>query len=301
MKIAAATDSNSGITQEQAKQLGVHVLPMPFMIDGQMYYEGVDLTHEEFFRRMEEGADITTSQPSPGEVTDFWDKLLEEYDAVVYIPMSSGLSGSCQTAMLLAEDYEGKVYVVNNQRISVTQMQSVLDARDLIKKGYAAAQIRNILEETKFDSSIYVTVTTLKYLKKGGRITPAAAMLGTLLQIKPVLTIQGEKLDAFSKARTMKQARTLMLNSIQKELETRLGDSQCQYSHLAIAHTQNAEAAEEFRKELQEKYPCADVMVAPLSLSVSCHIGPGSLAVAATRKMVEEYEVDQKQDWGILS
>ena len=153
------------------------------MIDGQMYYEGVDLTHEEFFRRMEEGADITTSQPSPGEVTDFWDKLLEEYDAVVYIPMSSGLSGSCQTAMLLAEDYEGKVYVVNNQRISVTQMQSVLDARDLIKKGYAAAQIRNILEETKFDSSIYVTVTTLKYLKKGGRITPAAAMLGTLLPV----------------------------------------------------------------------------------------------------------------------
>lgn len=166
MRIAAATDSNSGITQEQAKQLGVHVLPMPFMIDGQMYYEGVDLTHEEFFRRMEEGADITTSQPSPGEVTDFWDKLLEEYDAVVYIPMSSGLSGSCQTAMLLAEDYEGKVYVVNNQRISVTQMQSVLDARDLIKKGYAAAQIRDILEETKFDSSIYVTVTTLKYLKR---------------------------------------------------------------------------------------------------------------------------------------
>ena len=190
MKIAAATDSNSGITQDQAKQLGVHVLPMPFIIDGQMYYEGVDLTHEEFFRRMEEGADITTSQPSPGEVTDFWDKLLEEYDAVVYIPMSSGLSGSCQTAMLLAEDYEGKVYVVNNQRISVTQMQSVLDARDLIKKGYAAAQIRNILEETKFDSSIYVTVTTLKYLKKGVRNTQAAAMFGTLLQIKPVLTIQ---------------------------------------------------------------------------------------------------------------
>ena len=214
MKIAAATDSNSGITQDQAKQLGVHVLPMPFIIDGQMYYEGVDLTHEEFFRRMEEGADITTSQPSPGEVTDFWDKLLEEYDAVVYIPMSSGLSGSCQTAMLLAEDYEGKIYVVNNQRISVTQMQSVLDARDLIKKGYAAAQIRNILEETKFDSSIYVTVTTLKYLKKGGRITPAAAMLGTLLQIKPVLTIQGEKLDAFSKARTLKQGKTIMMTAI---------------------------------------------------------------------------------------
>ena len=287
MKIAAATDSNSGITQEQAKQLGVHVLPMPFMIDGQMYYEGVDLTHEEFFRRMEERADITTSQPSPGEVTDFWDKLLEEYDAVVYIPMSSGLSGSCQTAMLLAEDYEGKVYVVNNQRISVTQMQSVLDARDLIKKGYAAAQIRNILEETKFDSSIYVTVTTLKYLKKGGRITPAAAMLGTLLQIKPVLTIQGEKLDAFSKARTLKQGKTIMMTALKKDLETRFHDPEARHTWLEIAYTCSDEMAQEFKETVAEIYPDANICIAPLSLSIACHIGPGCLAVACSGHLKE--------------
>lgn len=287
MKIAAATDSNSGITQEQAKQLGVYVLPMPFMIDGQMYYEGVDLTHEEFFRRMEEGADITTSQPSPGEVTDFWDKLLEEYDAVVYIPMSSGLSGSCQTAMLLAEDYEGKVYVVNNQRISVTQMQSVLDARDLIKKGYAAAQIRNILEETKFDSSIYVTVTTLKYLKKGGRITPAAAMLGTLLQIKPVLTIQGEKLDAFSKARTLKQGKTIMMTALKKDLETRFHDPEARHTWLEIAYTCSDEMAQEFKETVAEIYPDANICIAPLSLSIACHIGPGCLAVACSGHLKE--------------
>ena len=287
MKIAAATDSNSGITQDQAKQLGVHVLPMPFIIDGQLYYEGVDLTHEEFFRRMEEGADITTSQPSPGEVTDFWDKLLEEYDAVVYIPMSSGLSGSCQTAMLLAEDYEGKVYVVNNQRISVTQMQSVLDARDLIKKGYAAAQIRNILEETKFDSSIYVTVTTLKYLKKGGRITPAAAMLGTLLQIKPVLTIQGEKLDAFSKARTLKQGKTIMMTALKKDLETRFHDPEARHTWLEIAYTCSDEMAQEFKETVAEIYPDANICIAPLSLSIACHIGPGCLAVACSGHLKE--------------
>ena len=287
MKIAAATDSNSGITQDQAKQLGVHVLPMPFIIDGQMYYEGVDLTHEEFFRRMEEGADITTSQPSPGEVTDFWDKLLEEYDAVVYIPMSSGLSGSCQTAMLLAEDYEGKVYVVNNQRISVTQMQSVLDARDLIKKGYAAAQIRNILEETKFDSSIYVTVTTLKYLKKGGRITPAAAMLGTLLQIKPVLTIQGEKLEAFSKARTLKQGKTIMMTALKKDLETRFHDPEARHTWLEIAYTCSDEMAQEFKETVAEIYPDANICIAPLSLSIACHIGPGCLAVACSGHLKE--------------
>lgn len=287
MKIAAATDSNSDITQDQAKQLGVHVLPMPFIIDGQMYYEGVDLTHEEFFRRMEEGADITTSQPSPGEVTDFWDKLLEEYDAVVYIPMSSGLSGSCQTAMLLAEDYEGKVYVVNNQRISVTQMQSVLDARDLIKKGYAAAQIRNILEETKFDSSIYVTVTTLKYLKKGGRITPAAAMLGTLLQIKPVLTIQGEKLDAFSKARTLKQGKTIMMTALKKDLETRFHDPEARHTWLEIAYTCSDEMAQEFKETVAEIYPDANICIAPLSLSIACHIGPGCLAVACSGHLKE--------------
>ena len=230
MRTAIATDSNSGITQEQAAKLGIYVLPMPFMINGEMFYEGVNLTHEEFFKRMEEGADITTSQPSPGEVTDFWDKLLKEYDEILYIPMSSGLSGSCQTAIMLADDYDGKVQVVNNQRISVTQEQSALDARDLAAKGYEAAQIKEILERTKYESSIYITLTTLKYLKKGGRITPAAAALGTLLRIKPVLTIQGEKLDAFSKARTAKQAKTIMLTALAKDLEERFHDKNAEHT-----------------------------------------------------------------------
>ena len=287
MRIAAATDSNSGITQEDAKKLGVHVLPMPFMIDGQMYYEGVNLTNEEFFNRMEAGADITTSQPSPGEVTDFWDRPLEEYDEIVYIPMSSGLSGSCQTAMLLAEDYQGKVHVVNNQRISVTQMQSVLDARDLVKKGYAGAKIKEILEASKFESSIYITLTTLKYLKKGGRITPAAAMLGTLLQIKPVLTIQGEKLDAFSKARTQKQAKTIMLTALKKDLETRFHDPEARSTWLEIAYTCSEEGALELKRALEESYPGAEICMAPLSLSVACHIGPGSLAVACSGRLKE--------------
>ena len=287
MRTAIATDSNSGITQEQAEKLGIYVLPMPFMINGEMFYEGVNLTHEEFFRQMEEGADITTSQPSPGEVTDFWDKLLKEYDEILYIPMSGGLSGSCQTAIMLSDDYDGKVQVVNNQRISVTQEQSALDARDLAAKGYEAAQIKEILERVKYESSIYITLTTLKYLKKGGRITPAAAALGTLLRIKPVLTIQGEKLDAFSKARTAKQARSIMLTALAKDLDERFHDKNAEHTYLEIAHTCNEEDAKELEAALKEQYPGADITTAPLSLSIACHIGPGSLAVACSCKLKE--------------
>ena len=277
MRTAIATDSNSGITQDQAEKLGIYVLPMPFMINGEMFYEGVNLTHEEFFRQMEEGADITTSQPSPGEVTDFWDNLLKEYDEILYIPMSSGLSGSCQTAIMLSDDYDGKVQVVNNQRISVTQEQSALDARDLAAKGYEAAQIKEILERVKYESSIYVTLTTLKYLKKGGRITPAAAALGTLLRIKPVLTIQGEKLDAFS----------IMLTALAKDLDERFHDKNAEHTYLEIAHTCNEEDAKELEAALKEQYPGADITMAPLSLSIACHIGPGSLAVACSGKLKE--------------
>ena len=284
MRTAIATDSNSGITQEQAEKLGIYVLPMPFMINGEMFYEGVNLTHEEFFRQMEEGADITTSQPSPGEVTDFWDKLLKEYDEILYIPMSGGLSGSCQTAIMLSDDYDGKVQVVNNQRISVTQEQSALDARDLAAKGYEAAQIKEILERVKYESSIYITLTTLK---KGGRITPAAAALGTLLRIKPVLTIQGEKLDAFSKARTAKQARSIMLTALAKDLDERFHDKNAEHTYLEIAHTCNEEDAKELEAALKEQYPGADITMAPLSLSIACHIGPGSLAVACSGKLKE--------------
>lgn len=287
MKIAVVTDSNSGITQKEAEELGIIVLPMPFMINEQVFFEDIDLSQEAFYKRMAEGADITTSQPAPKDVLELWDKLLREYDEIVHIPMSSGLSGSCQTAMMLAEDYEGRVQVVNNQRISVTQRQSALDARDLAAKGYDGAAIKEILERTKFDSTIYITVDTLKYLKKGGRVTPAAAALGTLLRIKPVLTIQGEKLDAFSKVRTMKQAKTMMLTALSKDLEGRLGDPKGEDTWIQIAHTCNEEAAEEFKKEVEAMYPSAPVHVDPLSLSIACHIGPGSLAVACCRKLKE--------------
>ena len=285
MKTAIITDSNSGMTREEGKAFGVSILPMPFMIDEKTLFEEVDLTQAQFYQELEKGADISTSQPSPAAVTELWDGLLKDHDAVVHIPMSSGLSSSCGTAMMLAQDYEGRVQVVDNQRISVTQRQSVLDALEMAEKGFTAPQIKEKLEAVKFDSTIYITVDTLKYLKKGGRITPAAAALGTLLKIKPVLTIQGEKLDAFSKVRTMKQAKTTMMTALQKDLETRFMDPEAKETHLEIAYSQNEEAALEFKEELQARYPDADIVVAPLSLSIACHIGPGSLAVAASRKL----------------
>lgn len=292
MKIAVVTDSNSGITQAQAKEMGITVLPMPFMIDGETYYEDITLTQEQFYQRLKDNSDISTSQPTPDSIMKLWDELLKEYDQIVHIPMSAGLSGSCATAMMLAgeDEYEGKVFVVDNHRISVTQYQSVKDTMMLADMGMDGAQIKKCLEETAADSVIFVTVDTLKYLKKGGRITPAAAALGTLLRIKPVLIILGEKLDSFAKARTMKQAKTLMMNVIQKELDERLHDSECKDCHLAIAHSDNEEAALEFKKEVEERFPDADIYLAPLSLSIACHIGPGSLALTATRKMEEEHE-----------
>ena len=284
MKVAIITDSNSGITQEEGKQLGIRIVPMPFMINGEEYLEDITLTQQEFYAKLGEGSDISTSQPSPESIMALWDEVLEEYDEIVHIPMSSGLSGSCQTAMMLAEDYDGKVEVVNNQRISVTQRQSALDAKELAAKGMCAAEIKEKLEAVKFDSSIYITLDTLKYLKKGGRITPAAAALGTLLRLKPVLTVQGEKLDVFAKARTMKQAKSMMVAAITKDLEERFGDRTGKNVHLAVAHTDNQEEADEFAKELRELFPATgEIVIAPLSLSVSCHIGPGSLAVACSK------------------
>lgn len=285
MKIAVVTDSNSGITQNQAVELGLYVLPMPFMIDNNTYEEGVTLSQEEFYQYMDDGADISTSQPAPAAVTGLWDELLKDHDAIVHIPMSSGLSGSCQTAVMLADDYDGKVEVVNNQRISVTQRQAALDAKELAAKGMTAAEIKQTLEETKFDSVIYITVETLKYLKKGGRVTPAAAALGTLLKIKPVLQIHGEKLDAFAKVRTGKQAKSVMLTALAKDLEYRLKDPKAERCYLQIAHTQNKAGAAELERELNELYPGVPVHMDPLSLSIACHIGPGAFAVAATRKL----------------
>lgn len=281
MRTAIVTDSNSGITQTQAGELGVFVLPMPFMINGQDYYEDINLTQKEFYEKLKDGSDISTSQPSPGSVTDLWDKILEDYDQIVHIPMSSGLSSSCQTALMLAEDYEGKVEVVNNQRISVTQRQSVLDAKKMAEQGKTAEEIREYLEATKFDSSIYIMLDTLKYLKKGGRITPAAAALGTLLKLKPVLQIQGEKLDAFSKVRTMSAAKRVMLDAIRGDLEKRFDGCRMR---IDVAHTNNEAAALEFRKEIEAEFPGYPVeLVDELSLSVACHIGDGALAVACSK------------------
>ena len=285
MKIAVITDSNSGITQAQAAELGVYVLPMPFMIDGVTYEEGITLSGEEFYRQQEADADISTSQPAPATVTGLWDRLLETYDQIVHIPMSSGLSGSCQTATVLAGDYDGKVEVVNNQRISVTQRQSVLDAKALADKGLTASGIREILEKTKYDSSIYIMVETLKYLKKGGRITASAAALGTLLKIKPVLQIRGEKLDSFAKARTSKQAKSIILSAIAKDLETMLHDPQAKHCYLQVAHCQNPEGARELEHELKALYPGVPIYTDALSLSIACHIGPGAFAAAVTGKL----------------
>lgn len=283
-KIAIVTDSNSGITQEQGKKMGISVIPMPFEINGKQYFEDINLSQEEFYGLLGEGAEISTSQPSPEAVLSLWDELLKEYEEVVHIPMSSGLSGSCGTAMGLALDYDGKVQVVNNQRISVTQRQSVLEAMELAKQGKSAERIKEILEEEKFQSSIYITLDTLKYLKKGGRVTPAAAALATLLKIKPVLQIQGEKLDAFAKARTVKQAKSIMMESIKKDMAERFGEN----VYLQIAYTNNLEAAQEFKKEVEAYFPEYEIHMDPLSLSVSCHIGPGALALAVTKHLPEE-------------
>ena len=289
-QVVVVTDSNSGINREEAESLGVVVIPMPFYIDGQMLYENVDLTQEQFYSKLKEGVEIKTSMPLVGDVTDKWDELLKQYDEIVYIPMSSGLSSSCETAMMLAQEYEGKVYVVNNQRISVTMRQSVLDALKLVEKGMSASEIKEILERDKFESSIYIMVDTLEYLKKGGRITPAAAALGTLLKLKPVLQIQGEKLDAFAKARTVKQAKSIMIEAMKNDFDKRFQNPDGSKIHLELAYTFDKEAAEQFKAEVQEAFPNNELVLNPLSLSVSCHIGPGALAIACSKEIPETVE-----------
>ena len=292
-KIAIMTDSNSGITQKEAAGLGISVLLMPFMINDATYFEDINLTQDRFYEFLENDAVVSTSQPSPDSLIHMFHKLLAEYDEVVHIPMSSGLSGSCQTACMLAQEpeFDGKVFVVNNQRISVTQTQSVLDAVELAKKGYDGAQIKKILEEDKFNSSIYIMLDTLFYLKKGGRITPAAAALGTLLKLKPVLQIQGEKLDAFAKARTKSAGKSMMLQAIKNDIENRFGgfdESAKERVMLHIAYTKDAEEAELWKQEVMEAFPGFRLKMAPLSLSVACHIGPGALAFACTRNLIAE-------------
>ncbi len=286
-KVAIITDSNSGITLKEGESLGVRVVPMPFYIDGKLYYEDIDLTQEQFYELLTSGADIKTSMPIIGELTAMWDELLKTWDELVYIPMSSGLSGSCQAAAMMARDYpyHGKVHVVDNQRISVTQRQSVIDAIELARNGRSGSDIKMILEENKFQSSIYIMLDTLYYLKKGGRITPAAAAIGTVLGLKPVLQIQGEKLDAFAKARNVKSAKRIMIEQMKKDFTGRFHSPQGSTMHLEIAYTKDLVTAEEFREQVVCNFPGMDIVMQPLSLSVSCHIGPGALALACSKQI----------------
>lgn len=285
-KIAIVTDSNSGITQKEGKELGISVIPMPFYINEELYFEDITLTQEEFYQRLDEDADIKTSQPAPGDVLDLWEKLLEDHDEIVHIAMSSGLSSSCATAAMLADDYDGKVQVVDNQRISVTQRQSVADAMKLAEEGKSAKEIKDILEADKLDSGIFIMVDTLKYLKKGGRVTSAGAAIGTVLGIKPVLQIHGEKLDAFAKTRGVKQAKKKMIAAVRKELEERFPDGDfAKHAYLQSAYTKDKEAALKWKEELMAEFPEMEFHQDPLSLSVACHIGAGALAVAWTHKI----------------
>lgn len=284
--VAIVTDSNSGITQAAAREMGLFVLPMPFMINEETFFEDINLTQEEFYVKLASQANIGTSQPSPESVMKLWDSVLADYDEIVHIPMSSGLSGSCQSAMIIAEEYQGRVQVVNNQRVSVTQRQSCLDAKLLASRGMNAKEIKDFLEADKFNSSIYIMLDTLYYLKKGGRITPAAAAIGTMLRLKPVLQIQGEKLDAFAKARTTNQGKSLMINAIKNDIENRFGGmKEDKHIWLQVAYTANRDAAEEFKQEILEHFPGYDIHIDPLSLSVACHIGPGALAFACCKKI----------------
>ena len=285
--VAIVTDSNSGISQAEGKELGIYVIPMPCLVDGKLYFEDVDMNKEQFYHFLENDADLSTSQPSPGDVMDLWDKLLKEYDEIVHIPMSSGLSASCSTAMGLARDYDGKVQVVDNQRISVTMQQSVMDAKHLVAAGKSAAQIKEILEKEALESSIYLMVDTLKYLKKGGRITPAAALLGSALNLKPILQIQGDKLDAYKKVRGVKAAKKNMLEAMKKDVEGRFSDYVTKGQlKLHVAYTTDEETARQWKEEVQSMFPdIAISRIDPLSFSVTCHTGPGVLAIAASHAL----------------
>ena len=285
--VAIVTDSNSGISQAEGKELGIYVIPMPFLVDGKLYFEDVDMNKEQFYHFLENDADLSTSQPSPGDVMDLWDKLLKEYDEIVHIPMSSGLSASCSTAMGLARDYDGKVQVVDNQRISVTMQQSVMDAKHLVAAGKSAAQIKEILEKEALESSIYLMVDTLKYLKKGGRITPAAALLGSALNLKPILQIQGDKLDAYKKVRGVKAAKKNMLEAMKKDVEGRFSDYVTKGQlKLHVAYTTDEETARQWKEEVQSMFPdIAISRIDPLSFSVTCPTGPGVLAIAASHAL----------------
>ena len=282
--IGIVTDSNSGITSKEANEWGVTVIPMPFYINGELYYEGLTLNQKEFYKFLEDNLDVNTSQPSPGDVMRTWDEVLKEKEYIIYIPMSSSLSGTYETAVMLAEEYEGKVFVVNNRRISVTQLQSVKDAINLVRKGKSAKEIKEILEDRQYQASIYIVPDTLDYLKKGGRLTPAVASFAKVLNINPVLQIQGEKLDAFKKVRGRKQAKRAMKEAIADDIKNRFASN----SNMRIyaAYTGSEEVGIEWKGELEEAFPNYDIQIYPLSLSVSCHIGPGAIGIACVEELL---------------
>ena len=281
-KIAIVTDNNASISLEEAKELGIYIIPMPFTIDGNEYFEDINLDTKTFFEMQENGSAIFTSQPSAGAVTALWDKLLEDYDEIIHMPMSSGLSGSCQTATLLAQEYPDQVYVVNNQRISITLRHDVFVAKKLVEKGKDAKEIKDILEKHRFDSTIYITVPSLEYLKRGGRLTPLAATLGGLLKIKPVLTIQGEKLDAFEKTRTMTKAHKIMAEALKKDIEERIDpEGKGKNCSIYVAYAKDEQIAKDMVIYLKEYFPNHDITYAPLSLSVACHTGPNAIGIGA--------------------
>ncbi len=285
-KVGIVVDSNSGITIEEAKELGVHILPMPMYLDDVMMYEGATLSADEFYAKLAAGAEVRTSTPLAGEIIDMWEELLQEYDELVHIPLSSGLSGACQGAMMLADDYDGRVQVVNNQRVSETERITAIEAKAMADAGKSAAEIKEILEEYKFESTIYIMVDTLEYLKKGGRVTPAAAAIGSLLKIKPVLQILGEKLDSFAKARSVKQAKQIMIDSIAKDMETMWGDTTGENTNIAVVHTNNLEGVMTFKEEVQKRWPNNDIHVSSLPLVLACHTGPGVLAITCSKKIL---------------
>ena len=284
-KVAIVTDSNSGITQMEGKELGIFVIPMPFFINDEMFLEDITLTQNQFYKMLENDADIKTSQPTPGSVLELWDSILKDYDEIVHIPMSSGLSSSCETAVMLSEDYDGKVQVVDNKRISVTQRRAVFEAMSLAEQGQTAEEIKNLLEASALDSDIYITLETLKYLKKGGRLTPAAAAIGTVLNLKPVLRIKGDKLDAFAKTRGLKAAKKTIIKTAVSVIENDFADCAPEDIYIDAAYTGTPEDAAEWKAELEEAFPGHEIFIAPLSLSVACHIGLGAKAIALTKKL----------------
>ncbi len=288
MKVAIMTDTNSGILPNEGAEKGIYVLPMPFIVNGENYLEGVSITHEQLYEYMRQDLEVSTSQPSPGSIMDMWKQIFADgYDEIVYIPMSSGLSSSCASARSFAEEYDGKVQVVDNHRISVTLLESVYDAKHMADNGKSAKEIKDYLEKTAYDASIYITVDTLKYLKKSGRVTPAAAAIATVINLKPILTIQGEKLDSYAKVRGLKQSERRMIEALKHDLETRFADVPKEKIRVATAGTiENPEDAEKWRQTVQEAFPEYEVYYMPLSCSIACHTGIGAVGIGTI--VVEE-------------